>query len=379
MICNFCGKKTPNNAAFCPYCGKRIDEQTHSKKKRGNGQGSVYKRGNLYVAAKTLGYYLDENGKKHRKVVRKSFEKKKDAIAALPTLGGADKAPKLDATFREVYDLWFPTITAGKSTQNCYAAAFKHFRSLWFLPASEIEIDDLQECMDSCPYGKRTRQNMKTTAGLIYKYGIPRGYFPDKLNLSSYLLVRGENGAGGVGLPMDYLAEIEKKTSTVSGADLVMANCYLGFRPSEFLALKPENYNASQKAFVGGAKTDAGKDRTVTISPKIQGIVDKYSGRNMNQFFCAPDGKTMDIKAYRELFYSVLDELGLDNPMIEVSGIKRHTYTPHSCRHTFATLMKRVAGNSKDKLELIGHSSEEMLRYYQDAPLDDLRKITDLL
>ena len=85
----------------------------------------------------------------------------------------------------------------------------------------------------------------------------------------------------------------------------------------------------------------------------------------------------MSIKQYRALFYGVLDALGLENPTYEVNGLQRHTYTPHSCRHTFATLMKRVEGSNKDKLELIGHSSEEMLRYYQDVNLEDLRKITD--
>ena len=87
----------------------------------------------------------------------------------------------------------------------------------------------------------------------------------------------------------------------------------------------------------------------------------------------------MEIRAYRTLLYNLLDELELENPIYEVNGKQRHTYTPHSCRHTFATLMKRVQGASKDKLELIGHSSEEMLRYYQDVEINDLRKITDAL
>ena len=41
--------------------------------------------------------------------------------------------------------------------------------------------------------------------------------------------------------------------------------------------------------------------------------------------------------------------------------------------------MKRIDAPSKDKLELIGHTSEEMLRYYQDVKVDDLRRITDML
>ena len=42
-------------------------------------------------------------------------------------------------------------------------------------------------------------------------------------------------------------------------------------------------------------------------------------------------------------------------------------------------MMKRVTGADKDKQELIGHASSEMLRDYQDVRLADLRRITDVL
>lgn len=376
--CRLCGREMPVDAVYCPYCGKRIAPLAKSAKKRGNGQGTVYKRGDKYVAEKTLGYFVDESGRKHRKSVKKTFDRKKDAVASLSALESAT-AQKKSVAFRTVYEKWFDTLTVDKSTQNCYSAAFKYFEALHFVPAPDIDIDDLQECIFSCPCGKRTRQNMKTVIGLIYKYGIPRGYFPEKLNLSDYISIRGDDGAGGVGLPDQYVETIKNSIGTVYGAELVYAHCYLGFRPAEFLALKHPNYDPVQKSFVGGAKTDAGKNRIVTVSPKIQSIVDEYSGKNSEQFFCAPDGSVMDIKSYRDLFYSVLASNRLDNPIFEIAGKKRHTYTPHSCRHTFATLMKRVSGVAEDKLKLIGHTSEEMLRYYQDAPVEDLRKITDLM
>jgi len=129
---------------------------------------------------------------------------------------------------------------------------------------------------------------------------------------------------------------------------------------------------------VGGAKTEAGKGRTVTESPKIQPIIDRLiKGKVSGPVFCTPDNATMSIKSNRDMFYGVLGALGLDGPTHEVDGKQRHTYAPHSCRHTFATLMKRVEEDSKDKLELIGHTSEEMLRYYQNVSIGDLRKITD--
>ena len=41
--------------------------------------------------------------------------------------------------------------------------------------------------------------------------------------------------------------------------------------------------------------------------------------------------------------------------------------------------MKRVPGADKDKLELMGHTSSEMLRHYQDVSFEDLRRVTDML
>lgn len=383
MICRKCASEVPTGP-YCLNCGAKQEVSSQRRKSRGNGQGSVYQLPNKsYVAVKTLGYYLDEDGKKKRRTVSKVFKRKKDAVEALPLLGKESSTSgklerKLKTTLKELYDLWLPTHRAGKDTLGNYKAAFKYFAPLYHVTACEIDIDDLQACIDDCPRGKPTKRNMRTTMGLIYKYGIPRGYFPEKLDLSQYLVVKGEDGAGGVGLPTDYLETLKKAVGKVPYADYVVCQCYLGFRPSELLALRVEHYNATERAFVGGAKTDAGKDRTVTISPKIQPIIDRLlADRTDGQMFCKTDGATMSLREYRAAFYAALDALDLENPTFEVHGQQRHTYTPHSCRHTFATLLKRVDGADKDKLALIGHASDEQLRYYQDVEFSDLRQITD--
>ena len=219
---------------------------------------------------------------------------------------------------------------------------------------------------------------MKALAGLIYKYAIPRNMA--KINMGQYLIVGGEAGSGKDALPEAAVRSIEAHISSVVGADYVLCQCYLGFRPSEFLALDAINYNRKERAFIGGAKTDAGKDRIVTVSPKIQPIVDRLTKDKLSgPVFCSSDGSQMSIASYRSLFYSVLNDCGIDNPILEVDGVKRRKYTPHSCRHTFATMMKRVAGSDKDKLELMGHTSPEMLRHYQDVSFEDLRKVTDAI
>ena len=382
MICRKCKADVPD-APFCAQCGAKQAVPKRNVKSRGNGQGSVYQLPNGKYKAIRVQLYLDADGKVKRHTVSRTFARKKDAVAALATLSLSAQATakaerKQQTTLKQLYDLWLPTHRAGESTVGNYKAAIKYFAPLYYERCADIDVDDLQECIDDCPRGKSTRHNMRTVIGLIYKFGLPRGYFPEKLNLADYLTVTGQEGTGGIGLPAEYLSKLWDNSGKVPGVDYLLAQCYLGFRPAEFLNLRVENYNAAEKCFVGGAKTEAGKNRTVTISPKIQPIIDRQIGeRTAGQVFCAAKGKTMSLRAYRHLFYSVLDALELDNPTYNVNGHQKHTYTPHSCRHTFATLLKRVPGADKDKLELIGHSSDEQLRYYQDVDLDDLRRITD--
>ena len=157
--------------------------------------------------------------------------------------------------------------------------------------------------------------------------------------------------------------------------------CFTGWRPSEYLALTSDSYDKKAGTLTGGAKTEAGKGRIVTLSPKIAPMVARKAATPGPLCRDPSGGAWTDLKTFTESsFYPALEACGIDNPMVQVGGgVLRHRITPHSCRHTFATLVKRVAGSDKDKLELIGHTSTEMLRHYQDVSLNDLKKITDAI
>lgn len=380
MRCRKCHEEIPDTSRFCLACGAK-QNITQNTKGRGNGTGSVFRRGKTWTAVRVLGYTTEivDGKKKLHKTIRSKggFKTKKEAIEYLPKLFSEERHKK-SVTWQAMYEAWKPTHRAGKSTMDCYASAQKWFKPIWHLQFDQINIDDLQECLDDCPKGKRTRQNMKTLAGLLYKYAIPRHMA--NLNLGQYLIVGGGEDIAKEALPDWALESIRNAVGLVPCADYVLAQCYLGFRPSELLALEVKDYDPAERAFVGGAKTDAGRNRVVTVSPKIQPIIDRLiQGKVAGPVFCGPAGAPMTIEQYRAVFYQVLDSCGIDNPLEGPEGAKRHRYTPHSCRHTFATLMKRVPGSDKDKLELIGHTSNEMLRYYQDVSLDDLRRVTDAI
>ena len=357
-------------------CGKElVRHQQH--KVRGNGQGSVYQLPNgRYKAVITAGYYLDADGRRRRRTRSKVCERKKDAVAALIALAASPRATQ-PRTFQELYAAWFPTHRAGKATMDCYKAAMKYLEPIWSLPMPEITVDDLQECLDDCPHGKRTRENMRAVIGLVYKYGIPRKVVPDNLNLAPYLSVTGDAAAHRDALTDVELEKIRQAVGTVPGADQIYMLCYTGFRIREFLALTADSYSAAAQTLTGGSKTAAGRNRTVTLSPKIAPLVAALAASG------GPLIKKRDGAAWGSprawtgaVFYPALEQIGIDNPVLD-NGRRR--ISPHSCRHTFATLLKRVQGADKDKQELIGHASVEMLRYYQDVALEDLRSITNAI
>ena len=79
MKCRKCRAETPENAKYCPSCGAKLSTQ-QAAKSRGNGTGTVYRRGKTWTAAKTLGYYVSED-KLHREVRTKGgFKTKREAL-----------------------------------------------------------------------------------------------------------------------------------------------------------------------------------------------------------------------------------------------------------------------------------------------------------
>lgn len=382
MQCIKCKKELPEEAVYCPACGKKQVSSSRKATKRGNGTGSVYKRKDGgWMAVKVLGYRLDENQRARPvRVSKGGFTTKKEALEYLPKLTEPTPSNK-QITFSALFDLWLPTHERqgkSKSTINCYKAAFKYYRPVWWIPFAEISIDDLQECLDDCPHGKRTKENMKALGTLLYSYAIPRGYAPDKVDLAHYLYVGGETGARREEFTLEEIEIVRKNIGVVPYADYIYCQIYLGFRPHEFLTLDCSKYNRKERCFVGGGKTDAGIDRSVTVSPKIQPIIDRLTARkDSGPVFCDIEGNRISDKKYREeYFYRALDAMGL--PLPAPNGSPRKL-TPHCCRHSFATLLKAIEAPDKDKLELMGHTSTEMLRHYQHTSYNDLRKITDLL
>lgn len=353
---------------FCPFCGAK-QERKRGLKTRGNGQGTAFKRGKTWTARVVIGWRTD--GEKHAPVYRSKggFRTKNEALAACPGLLELQTVAKPTSTFAQIFDEWRaeyePRIKP--STMAGYVAAYKHFAPLHYRKFVDILPGDLQACMDACKNGKRTKEVMKAFASLLYKYAMHNELV--SRNRAETLYTGDGEKVAREAITLDELERIRAAVPSEPYAAYVLCLCYLGFRPGELLGLKKAAYNPQKMTIVGGGKTKAGKDRTVTVSPKIAAILEERAAYNSEYLFPRlSNGERMTDNYFRKFCF---------DPLMNRLGIVDRV--PYSCRHTFANLLKAVRGSDTDKAALMGHADASMTKYYQEADLSSLKEITDAL
>lgn len=373
MQCRKCKKDILEGSKFCNHCGtKQVYER--SAKKRGNGQGTAFRDKNgTWIAEYTIGWDSD-GGKLCRKVRKKrGFATKHEALAYLPNLRQEVSQQDLNVKFKDLYKRWIDTHSekVTVSTINCYKSAYKYFASLYYVEVAKIRTEHLQKCVDECPHGRRTKENMKALGTSLFRYAMQLDIV-DR-NYAEYIYIRKEEKAERNAFSAEQLQLMWDSVASVPRLKYVLILCYTGMRLGEMLSARTENYNAEDQYFVTGSKTDAGKDRIITISPKILPFFDEFA---KGEYLFFADGEKPTEKKFRaDYFYPALQQIGID--VIEADG--SHLYTPHCCRHSFATLMKNVDAPATDKQKLIGHSKFEMTAHYTHTDIVSLKKITDKL
>lgn len=348
-------------------------------KSRGNGQGTAYKRGKCWEARVVIGWKISGDPP-HKIPVYKTkggFSTKRDAVNYLSELRKAKIIEHPPESFQWNFDHWkeqYKDRIAAK-TLNDYGSVFKHYSSLHYKKVDTITAADLQECIDACKAGKRTKSLMKVVAGHVLKYAVDSNQI---LKDPSENLYTGNDET----THYEALTEAELKLVEQSGleySDYVVALCYLGHRPSEFWNFKKSDYHVDgeTKYLVGGSKTEAGKDRAVTVPPKIVPIIEhRLSVIGTDLLFPRADkNRKGEFKGY-----SVMPERYFNKfiwkPMMAELGIVGKV--PYAARHTYANKMKKAAGDEKDKAALMGHASYETTRkHYQSTSLEEKKAISD--
>ena len=389
MICTKCRKFFQDDAIFCPYCGKKQVKfpSKHRTKSRGNGTGTAYRRGSSWTAQVVVDWRIiaDDKPLVPVKKTKGGFKSRDAALQYCPILKNSGPEEST-LTLQQIYDLWEPWYTprVGSSTMAGYRSAYHYYESLHGRRIASITAGDLQGCMDACPKGKRTHQNMKVVAGLLWKYA------KDKHLVSQ---VESENLYTGKGRSKKREAltdiEVEKIRQAIGSyryADYIFCLCYLGFRPGEMLEIRKDQViDHDGRLFITeGKKTEAGIGRTVPVHQKIEQLIRErlyIPGTDLlfpQYSFAKPSKerpvapftgfKQMSDNYFRDMvFKPIMGRLGLDTKKV-----------PYAARHTFSNKLKNAEGDDRDKAALIGHSDYTFTQTkYQSTNLDELTAVMD--
>jgi integrase len=318
--CPRCGRETAQNWLYCPFCGRGI-LTPHAPKKRDNGLGSAYKRGNTWTAQVTLYSYLDKNGKLRQKLKRKGgFRTKKEAVAFLETLRKADerKVPTLlDLyTIYEANDL--PKLS--KDKQTAYKKARERLEPIIGRKIDTLTTADLQTIVNSQASSHYTAKDMKTVLSKCYARACADQFVPS--NLAQYIVLPELEEAEPEPFTSD---EVNAMWRAFSDGDMfvgyLLVMIYSGMMPGELMACKKDMIDFDRCEIYGcGKKTKLRKTSTIVFAESVKPVL---------QSLCALEDKERLYPHNEKTFYS---EYG---KAIARLGIRY--LPPYSCRHTTGT------------------------------------------
>lgn len=277
---------------------------------------------------------------------------KKEATKALADYQINPVPPKSKVTFKELYKEWKETkdfTDISHQMQDCYEAAYKHLLPLYNTKFTDLRTSHYQKVIDEATKKDGTslsRSSTQKIRGLIsrlYVYAMANDL--SNKNYSQFIRLDRE-----IKKEKEIFSdtEIQKlfKNDNIPYADTILILIYSGMRIGELLALTKFSIDLKANTITGGLKTDAGKDRTIPIHPKILKYIKKWYNTCPNEHLIYKDeGKKITPKYYRETFYY---------PILEKLNINKKT--PHSTRHTCATMLAKSGADINAIKKILGHT-----------------------
>lgn len=386
--CPECDLQVSDKALICPHCGYPLQpgakphQQRKSNKRRrlpnGFGQISEIKGRNLrnpFRAMITVG--KTPTGRPICKPLKPEsyFPTYNDAYAALVEYNKNpyDLGPAI--TVKELYEKWteeyFKTIK--EESTRAVTGAWAYCSAVYDMRVMDVRARHVKGCMEE---GTAVIRGKEQHPSASMKNKI-KTLFNQMLDYALEYEIVDRNYSRTFNLTDDTIKEIQKvKKEHIPFTDaemellwkhvddkycldVLLIQCYSGWRPQELGLIELSNVDLSDWTFKGGIKTDAGTDRVVPIHSRIRSLVArKYQeaqelGSNYLFNYVDPDSRSKNIKLtynrYNKVFGMIRDELSL-NP----------DHRPHDGRKHFVTAAKKAGMDEYAIKYIVGHKISDI-------------------
>lgn len=410
--CPECDLQISDKAAFCPHCGYVITKSKLYAPKRNpnkrrrlpNGFGQITKitskkLRNPYRVLVPVGKTQD--GKYIQKPLKPTayFETYNKAYEALVEYNRDPyDLTEYILTIKELYEKWFDeyrkTLTS-KSSERTITSAWKYCTSIYDTPVNSIRTGQLKDLINNASLQNEngtfkeasagTKSRIKSMFNLMFDYALEYGIvdknYARNFSLSDEVVEEvNTTQRPHIAFTDDEIKKLWENIDVKdSYIDVLLFQCYSGWRPQELGLLEIKNVDLDKWEITGGMKTPAGKNRIVPVHPLVRDIViNRYNEAKelgSNYLFNCTDGQThkADLKLsydkYEYRFTKIIDSLGL-NP----------DHRPHDGKKTFVTKCKRYNVDEYAVKYIAGHKISDITEsvYTERDPQwlhDEIQKI----
>lgn len=394
--CPECELQVSDKALSCPHCGYPLKPEAlkprkprqNKRKRLPNGFGQITElKGRAlrkpFRAMVTVG--KTPEGKPICKLLKPEayFETYNDAYAALLEYNKSPFDFTEQTTVKELYQVWSKEFYPTLKTTAAYVAAWRYCESIHDMKLYEVRPIHIKYCIEEAVITDQNGTHKASENTRVKIKGLLRKLFDRALELglltsSPVTPVKVDNNPEAKTHHMCFTNDEMKLLwghyKEYNHVDMILIQCYSGWRPRELVALKLSDIDLKKRAMTGGMKTNYGINRTVPIHPRIYPLIKNYYDRakevgseylfnHVNQDPAKNRYVPMTYKRFFLTYDLAVKELHLD---------ERHR--PHDGRKQFVTMAKRYSLDEYAIKRLVGHSIADLTeRVYTERDFEWLR------
>lgn len=396
--CPECDLQVSDKALSCPHCGYPLKPEatkprrprTNKRKRLPNGFGQIseLKGQSLrkpFRAMVTVG--KTPEGRPICKLLKpvSYFATYNEAYTALMEYNRSPFDFDANTTVTELYNIWSVEYYTSLKDPAAYRAAWRYCESIHDMKLYQVKPSHVKYCIEEAMITEQDGTHTASANTKVKIRGLLKRLFDRALELNLVTVSPVEpvkvkqnpqTKTSHKAFSDEEMAILWDEYKKVKYSDMILIQCYSGWRPRELVGLKMSDVDMKQKSMTGGMKTAYGENRTVPIHPKIYKLVKAYydsakevgSDYLFNRIKRAPTGEIeympMTYKSLQVAYDKAIRKMGLDE-----------NHRPHDGRKKFITMAKKYKLDEYAIKRLAGHSIADLTeRVYTERDFEWLKE-----